>query len=127
MLVCSVSARPRGIEVTADIAEAAEAIDGSTSGFVIFSALVDDPASVADTVDAFLGDIMVEAASASDDITTGLAYNAAIDESVTAADTPDATIAGGAAARQAMVVGLMPAFVNSDGSRDAYVPGVMIN
>ena len=92
MLVCSVSARPRGIEVTVDIAEAAEAIDGSTSGFVVFSTLVDDPASVADRVDAFLGDIMVEAASASDAFVAGFRSVASIAEATTASSAEGATI-----------------------------------
>jgi hypothetical protein len=147
MLICNVSQRPVGSQIAADIAEIATAVDASASGFAVFSTLVDDPASVRDTVNAFLGDIMVEAASASDNVLTGLVYIVAVDEGAhavdtndgiliyivavvegaTAADTNDGTIVAAGVTRQAMVAGQMLAFVNSDGSREAYVPGVMIN
>src|SRR5262245_7361156 len=107
MLVCFVSARPRGSEIAAQIAEAAEAIDELTGG-IVFSALVDDPASAFDSVDAFLGDIMVEAASAADDLSAGSIFADAVDEATVAADTQDATVTGAAATRQAMVAGPNP-------------------
>jgi hypothetical protein len=127
MLVCFVSARPRGKETTAEIVEAAEASDGLTSGFVIFSALVDDPASVHEIVDAFFGDIMVEAATAADEFSTGLAFAAAIDEAETAAAAQDASISGAIVGRSAMVAGLCSVFVNPSGAREANVIGTMVN
>src|SRR5262245_54159585 len=90
MLVCSVSMRPSRRAIAADIAEAAAALDGLTTGSVVFATLVDDPASVGDTLDAYLGEIMLEAASATDSFSAGAGYDATVDETVTAADTPDA-------------------------------------
>jgi hypothetical protein len=92
MLVCNVSLRPRRTAIAAAIAEVAAALDASTTGNVIFGTLVDDPASVNDTIDAYLGEIMLEAASASDTATSGLAYDTLVVEATTAADTSDATI-----------------------------------
>jgi len=119
MLVCHVSMRPPRRAVLADVAEVAIALDATTTGFVVFATLVDDPASVGDFVDAYLGEIMVEAASAADVVEAGLDLNAAVDESasaaavedgavpatytdsvteaVTAADAPDASIAAATA------------------------------
>lgn len=94
MLVCNVSLRPPRTGIVADIAEAAEAVDATATGQVVFATLVDDPASVGDMVDAYLGEIMVEAASA-DDIVDGsipATYAADITETTTAADTPDGTV-----------------------------------
>jgi len=65
MLICSTSARPQHTSVLADLAEAASALDTPTSG-TVFNTLVDDPASVLDLIDAYLGTIMVEPASAGD-------------------------------------------------------------
>src|SRR5262245_36395274 len=90
MLVCSVSLRPPRKAIAADVAEAAEAIDATTTGFVVFATLVDDPASVVDIVDAFTGEIMLETASAADTVDCGLTYIAAVEESVTATSTQDA-------------------------------------
>jgi hypothetical protein len=92
MLVCNVSMRPPGRSVAADLAEMAVADDMLTTGTVVFATLVDDPASVDDRLDAYLGEIMLEAASADAVATAGLDYIAAIDATVTAADTQDGTV-----------------------------------
>lgn len=92
MLICNVSLRAQRRAIVADIAEAAVALDASTTGTVVFATLVDDPASVGDIVDAFLGEIMVEAASAIDSIIAGSAFNTAIVEATSAASVPDASI-----------------------------------
>jgi hypothetical protein len=92
MLVCSVSLRPPRSAIAADIAEIATAVDATTTGNVVFATLVDDPASVGEIVDAYLGEIMLEAASAADVVSLAIAYDAAVAESVTAADVPNGTI-----------------------------------
>lgn len=97
MLVCSVSLRPPRHAIAAALVETAAADDASTTGQVVFAALVDDPASVSETVDAYLGEIMLEAASAADDVNAGFASAVAIAETTTAADTPDATVSGAVA------------------------------
>jgi hypothetical protein len=124
MLVCSVSMRPPRRAIAAELAEATAAADASTTGQVVFATLVDDPASVGDTVDAYLGEIMLEAAAATDTSTAGSIYVAALDEAVTTADTPDATIISAIPVRDAMV---MDVFVNSTTSREAHVNGTMVN
>jgi hypothetical protein len=96
MLVCNVSMRPLGRAIPATIAEVGEALDVTTIGFIVFATLVDDPASVGEFVDAYLGEIMVEAASASDLFTSGLEYVAAIAEATVGADSiQDGTTAAG--------------------------------
>jgi hypothetical protein len=95
MLVCNVSLRPPRTAIAADIAESTAAVDATATGNVVFATLVDDPASVGDLVDAYLGEIMLEAAAASDIIDVGLAYAAAVDEAVAAADAQDAVIPAG--------------------------------
>jgi hypothetical protein len=119
MLVCSVSLRPLRRAIAAELAEAATAADATATGNIVFATLVDDPANVRDTVDAYLGEIMLEPASAADVVEAGLDLNAAVDESasaaavedgavpatytdsvteaVTAADAPDASIAAATA------------------------------
>jgi hypothetical protein len=92
MLVCNVSLRPPHRAIAADITEAAAALDATTTGFVVFAALVDDPASVLDIVDGYIGEIMLEAASAADAADAGLAYAAIINEATTATDTPNASV-----------------------------------
>lgn len=92
MLVCNVSMRPPRRAIAAELAEAGTAADALGTGNVVFATLVDDPASVADVVDAYLGEIMLEAASASDSPDAGLAFGAAIVETVAAAETSDGTI-----------------------------------
>lgn len=99
MLVCSVSMRAPRRAIPADVAEAAAALDATTTGFVVFATLVDDPASVADHVDAYLGEIMVEAASASDSITAGGAYTDGVVEAASAGSVQDGAIAAAGAAR----------------------------
>lgn len=94
MLVCNVSLRPPRRAIAAEIAEAAAAEDGTTTGVVVFATLVDDPASVNEIVDAYLGSIMLEEASADTvlDATIPVVITAAIVETMTAADTHDGTI-----------------------------------
>jgi hypothetical protein len=86
MLVCNVSLRPPRLAIAADLAEAVTAVDATATGNVVFATLVDDPGSAREVVDAYLGEIMVEAASAADVIDVGLVYVATIDEGITAAD-----------------------------------------
>jgi len=75
MLVCSVSLARRQRAIAADIAEAALAADSPGTGNIVFATLVDDPASVGEMVDAYLGEIMVEAASAADTVDAGTGTN----------------------------------------------------
>lgn len=125
MLVCNVSMRPPRRAITVAVAEAAQAADDPGTGNVVFATLVDDPASVGEVVDAYLGEIMLEAASAVDAVSAGAAFTDAIDETVTAADTQDATTSGAAMPRHAMTLDV---FVNSDGTaREANANGVMVN
>ena len=125
MLINLVSLRGRRAALAVEIAELAEAVDAAATGNIVFATLVDDPASVAETVDAYLGEIMVEAASADTVLDAGLAYAGTIDEAASAADTQDATSGVALVARSAM---LPDVFVNSDGTaRQAYVDGVMVN
>lgn len=92
MLVCNVSLRPPRRAITAGIVEAATALDALGTGNVVFATLVDDPASVGEIVDAYLGEIMLEATSAGDDVSAGFAYAGVIAEAVTAASSEDATV-----------------------------------
>jgi len=95
MLVCNVSLRPPRAGIAAEIVEVGAALDAATTGNVVFATLVDDPASVGDLVDAYLGEIMLEAASAGDtaDASIPAVLDAAIAETTTAASTEDATMA----------------------------------
>jgi hypothetical protein len=148
MLVCNVSQSRRRASIAADVAETAEASDAATTGNVVFATLVDDPASVRDSVDAYLGEIMVEAAAANDTIDAGMFYAVAVVEETTAADTssastyvPGVVVADVAetasadsaqdavkvSARSAMIAGLWPVYVNPSTARQAYVGGVMVN
>lgn len=86
MLVCNVSLRPPRMAIAAAIVEAATATDATATGNIVFATLVDDPASVIDYVDAYSGEIMIEAALAVDAADAGLIYIVALDEAVTAAD-----------------------------------------
>lgn len=86
MLVCSVSLKAPRAAITAGLVEVATAQDGLGTGNVVFAALVDDPTSVRDRVDAVLGEIMIETANASATINAGLAYAVMVDEAVTARD-----------------------------------------
>jgi hypothetical protein len=87
MLVCNVSLSRRRASIAASVAEVAAALDAPGTGNVVFATLVDDPANVRDRVDAFLGQIMLEAASAAAAVSAGLVYAATITEAATAADT----------------------------------------
>jgi hypothetical protein len=125
VLVTLVSLRGRRGAIAVDIAEAAAALDSPGTGNVVFATLVDDPASVGDTVDAYLGEIMLEAASAATVLDAGLAYVASIDEATTATDTQDAAAGAPLVPRAAMLPGV---FVNSDGTaRQANANGIMVN
>jgi hypothetical protein len=74
------------------MAEAAAADDVSTTGSAAFAALVDDPASINDTFNAFLGVVILEPASAVDSVNVSLVYSAATVAAVTGQDAIDATI-----------------------------------
>lgn len=92
MLVCNVSMRAPRMAITADVAEAVEAADAIASGNVVFATLVDDPASVDETIDAYVGLIMLETASVSDVVDgaiLGAGIIANIVEVATATDTPN--------------------------------------
>jgi len=92
MLVCSVSQLRRRAAITADLAEVAAALDSPGTGNVVFATLVDDPASVGDYIDAFIGEIMLEAASADAVADAGFALVGSILETVTAAETHDGSV-----------------------------------
>jgi hypothetical protein len=126
MLVCHISMRPPRRIIGADLAEAATAFDSATTGFVVFATLVDDPAAVRDTLDAYLGEIMVEAASVADNFTVGLDFVGAIDEAVTATDSVDGTTTS-ISMRSAMLAGPSTVFINPGLSREANINGIMIN
>jgi hypothetical protein len=120
MLICSVSQLSRRAAVAADIAEAAVALDSPGTGNVVFATLVDDPASVAEIVDGYLGQIMLEAASANDIFDGALAgiVAAAIVEAALAADTPDGAAVPAGDANAKLLLG----FNDSNGSTGA--PGM---
>lgn len=84
MLVCNVSLLRRRAAIAADVAEVTLAVDALATGNVVFATLVDDPASVNDRVDAYLGEIMLEAANASSIVNAGLIYKVAVDEAASA-------------------------------------------
>ena len=74
------------------IAETTAAVDALATGNVVFATLVDDPASVGDLVDAYLGEIMLEVATASESADAGLVYAAAIDEAAIAISAEDGAV-----------------------------------
>jgi hypothetical protein len=86
MLVCNVSLLNRRATILAGIVEATQALDAPGTGNVVFATLVDDPASVREIVDAYLGEIMKEAASATATVSAGVVYRVNIDEAATALD-----------------------------------------
>ena len=94
MLVCNVSLRPPRSAIAADVAEITAAVDALTTGNVVFATLVDDPASVGDIVDSYLGEIMLEAASANAAVDGAISYSygVGIDEAMTALDVLDGSI-----------------------------------
>lgn len=95
MLVCSVSQLRRRATIVTDVAEAVFAADSPGTGNVIFAALVDDPARLGEFVDAYLGDIMLEAASADDSWSASIpsTYAADVAETATAVSVQDAAFA----------------------------------
>jgi hypothetical protein len=90
----AIDAAIENIDLTAEMSEGALALDAPAIQFAVFNTLVDDPASVGDVVDAFLGENMDEAASANTvlDASIPAAYNVAVNEVTTTADTADGTI-----------------------------------
>ena len=86
MLVCNVSLLRRRAAIAADVAETTTALDAPGTGNVVFATLVDDPASVREFVDAYLGQIMREAASAAATVNAGLVYAVRVDEAAFAAE-----------------------------------------
>jgi hypothetical protein len=96
MLVCNVSLLRRRAAIAADVTEAAAAADAPGTGNVVFATLVDDPASVRDTLDAYLGEIMVEVpppmGGARDSVNAGLVYRVTVVEGTTAADLSSASV-----------------------------------
>jgi hypothetical protein len=146
MLVCNISLRAPRAAIAAGIVEAATAVDATATGNVIFATLVDDPANVRDVVDAFLGQIMLEAASAAATVTAGIVYGAVVLEEATANAVTDGTkapsaitaaVAEAATAAEAVDAAtvsaptrsamLPKAYVNPTTSRDANVAGTMVN
>jgi hypothetical protein len=128
MLVCNVSMRPPRTAIAADIVETAAAADSPGTGNVVFATRVDDPASASEHVDAYLGQIMLEAANAQAVVNAGLSYAAAVVEAATATDVWSYTVAGVSAAvvEPATAVSTQDAVVVSLG-RSAMLPGMMIN
>jgi hypothetical protein len=122
MFVNVVSLRSRRGAISVDLVESTTALDSPGTGNIVFATLVDDPASVGDVVDAYLGEIMLEAANSDALVDTGLAYDATMDEAATAAEASDAALGG--TTRSAMVMGV---FVNADTSREAQLDLVMVN
>ena len=83
MLVCSVALRPKRGAIAATILERADALDTPALS-VIFASISDNPGTASDTVSAFVGQNMVEAASAADVVSAGSIRNAAIVEETNA-------------------------------------------
>jgi hypothetical protein len=93
MLVCNVSQLRRRAAIAADVAETTTALDAPGTGNVVFATLVDDPASVREQVDAYLGQIMREAANAVASVSAGLAYSTRVDEAGFAAELVTGAVA----------------------------------
>ena len=68
------------------VVETATAVDATTTGNVLFATLIDAPASAHETLDAYLGEIMLETANADATISAGVLYVAEIVEETTAGD-----------------------------------------
>jgi hypothetical protein len=90
MLVCNVSQLRRRAAIAVDLAETTTALDTSGTGYMVFDALVDDPASARELVDAFRGEIMREAANAAATVTAGLVYATNVVAATNATETVDA-------------------------------------
>jgi hypothetical protein len=110
MLVCHVALRPKGRVLSVIVTEATTATDSTAQGQIIFATIVDAPANALDVADAYLGEIMLETAAASDIVVGGLNLSVSVSEPTTATDTPNADIAQGF---DAMLRGVM---VNHDGT-----------
>lgn len=129
MLVCSVVLRPQRAAIVANIIEAADALDDPSLG-AIFATLTDAPGNARDILDAFSGQLIVEAASAAATVDAGSAHPALVLEEISAAiATQDSTIGGpgggGTTPRHSMTTTV---FVNSDGTaRQANADGTMVN
>lgn len=145
MLVCFIVPGQRRRQIAAEIVEVAgAAVDlVSDAGFEL---LLDAPAIASDTCNAFLGELLHEAASAASTQNAGLFYAVLIDEPASAVDsvagtggvvdilepatantTQDATLVLGIVPRSAMIASMGPIFVNPGVSREANVDGVMVN
>lgn len=149
MLVCVVSQRARRLTLIGDVVETAAAADASNWFFPQLAAITEATATASDTVNAFVGQYLLEAASASDAVSAALAtvtsrslietvvaadavsaalhtpttVSAAMSEAASASDAPAAALA--MLARSAMLDGV---FVNSDGTpREANAQGIMVN
>lgn len=127
MLVCSVSLRPTSRVVAATIVEITEALDGPALG-AIYATLADNPGNALDILGAFVGQNMVEAASAIAVVDALSAHPAAMLEAISAAvAAQDAAInvVASLVKRDGMIDGTQ---VNSDGTaRQANVGGTMVN
>lgn len=147
MLVINVSLHPpRSVPIGVAVVDVGAARDTLATESAILAALVDDPAWADSIVDAYIGDLIFEAASATDTVSVVVSvYTVAVDEVASAADTVSATasvsvllsesavadsaqngtIITALVPRHAMVPGVQ---VNSDGTlREANVNGVMVN
>jgi hypothetical protein len=122
MLVCNVSQLARRVVVTAGITETAAALDAPGTGNVVFATLVDDPASVGDHVDAYLGQIMLEAANAATTLNAGAVYRVSIFEAASAADTSSSPRAIAAAVVEAASAA---ALVNASTAAGAAFEGIL--
>ena len=148
MLVCNVSVRPQNVTLAADLVEAGLAL--AVADYVtLFGPLVDSPGNATDTVNAVVGQFLVETASATDTLTVAMAYRitvledttaresnnalfipkhvvtGTVTEAATAAATQDATSGAGLVPRSGMVGTV---YINSDGTaRQADADGTMVN
>ena len=90
MLVCAISQQTRRAAIAASVAETTSALDNPGTGNIVFATLVDDPASVRDNIDAYLGQIMRETANAAASVIAGLTYASTMVESAAATDLASA-------------------------------------
>ena len=119
MLVTNVSLHPpRAAPLDVQVIETSAIKEILATQGLILAALVDEPAVADDTIDSYLGDIMLEAASAIDTLTAGSIFAAAVDEAVTATVMVD-SVTSGMSIRSAMIAGPRPMFINPGMSREA--------
>lgn len=127
MLVCSVVLRPKRATLAATVTETAAALDTLSPG-AIFAILADDPGAASDTVNAFVGQFMIEAANAAAVVDAVAAHPVFVLEEISAAvavQNASLTPAGGLVSRQSMADRV---FINADGTaRQANADGIMIN